>query len=283
MTKYYNNLPVRKRFGQNFLINKFVIDEIINKSNITSNDFVLEIGPGHGYLTEKIQKLVKNVFAVEIDRDLYKNLKDKFKECSNIDFVNEDFLKLELSQIDFKNIPFENRKVVANIPYYITTPIIMKLANEKIIKREGLSKSNKYFSEIIIMLQKEVADRILAKKGTKEYGSLSLICQYAFDIEKLISVDKTCFYPIPKVDSTVIKMKTKLKDDFNIVNHEIMWKIINGVFTSRRKSLRNSLKIAGLSDKDIEKVSLYYDLSIRGEELEFRDFVKISNLIGDIS
>lgn len=279
MTKYHNNLPVRKRFGQNFLTDKSVLDEIVNKSNITDQDFILEIGPGHGYLTEKIQKNAKQVLAVEIDRDLYKNLKEKFSTANNLEILNEDFLKTDLSLIDFKNIPFENRKVIANIPYYITTPIIMKLANEKLIKREGISNSIKYFSEIIIMIQKEVGERIIAQAGTKDYGSLSLICQYAFDVEKLIFVDRKSFHPSPKVDSIVIKLKTKKEDEFDIKNPKIMWEIIHGVFVSRRKNLRNSLKIAGLSSEDIEKISSTYDLNIRGENLSLKDFVNMSNIL----
>lgn len=279
MTKYHNSLPVRKRFGQNFLTDKSVLDDIVNKSNITDQDFILEIGPGHGYLTEKIQKKAKQVLAVEIDRDLYKNLKEKFLTADNLEILNEDFLKTDLSLIDFKNIPFENRKVIANIPYYITTPIIMKLANEKLIKKEGISNSTKYFSEIVIMIQKEVGERIIAKAGTKDYGSLSLICQYAFDVEKLIFVDRKSFYPSPKVDSIVIKLKTKKEDEFDIKNPKIMWEIIHGVFVSRRKNLRNSLKIAGLSNEDILKISSDYDLNIRGENLALKDFVNMANIL----
>jgi len=153
MVKYYQNLPVRKRFGQNFLQDKSVLNIIIEKSNITNKDFVLEIGPGHGYLTEKILERAKKILAIEIDRDLCKKLKDNFSKFENIEIINQDFLKFDLTLINFSDIPFENRKVIANIPYYITTPIIMKLANEKIIKSQGISNSEKYFSEIIIMLQ----------------------------------------------------------------------------------------------------------------------------------
>ncbi|MFN8670540.1 MAG: 16S rRNA (adenine(1518)-N(6)/adenine(1519)-N(6))-dimethyltransferase RsmA [Candidatus Sericytochromatia bacterium] len=278
-TKFFNNVPVRKRFGQNFLTDKIIIDEIIEKSNFTKDDFVLEIGPGHGVLTEKLVERVGFLNAVEIDRDLVKELTDKFKEKNNIKINSGDILEYDLNSIDFSNYDIKNRKAIGNIPYYITTPIIMKIINEESLKIHGVSKTQRFFSELVIMIQKEVGERIVAQEGSKEFGALSVICQYACEVEKLVDVGKRAFYPSPKVDSVVIKLKMKEKDEYDIKEPKIFWRIIKGVFTSRRKTLKNSLKIASFSDELIEKISNDFDLSIRGETMNLNQFSYLSNLI----
>ncbi|RYY00129.1 ribosomal RNA small subunit methyltransferase A [bacterium] len=282
-TKRYKNQVVRKRFGQNFLTDNRILDQIIENSVISEKDFVLEIGPGHGALTERLLEKVNKVTAVEIDRDLVEELKDKFKDNDKIDIVSEDILKFDLETIDFTNYPIENRKAIGNIPYYITTPIIMKFIGEKSLRANGISKTNQIFSELIIMMQKEVGERIVAKPGTKEYGALSVICQYACHVKTIVEVNRKAFYPAPKVDSIVISLKMKNEDEHNIEDAHTFWKIIHGVFTSRRKTLRNSLKIAGFQEEQIEKVSKEFDLTVRGETLDLAGFAKLSNIVSSNS
>lgn len=278
-TKYFNNVPVRKRFGQNFLTNERIIDEIVEKAGFTKDDFVLEIGPGHGVLTEKIVEKAGKLLAVEIDRDLVSELEVKFKEKPNFEIVSGDFLKYDLNALDFGTYKFENRKVIGNIPYYITTPIIMKIINEESMRINGVTKTPKIFSELVIMIQKEVGERIVAPAGSKEYGALSVICQYACEVEKLVDVGRKCFYPAPKVDSVVIKLKMKQNDEYSINNPKIFWRIIKGIFTSRRKTLKNSLKITGFSEAVIAKTEKELDLGIRGEIMNMTQFSNLSNII----
>lgn len=279
MTKYYKNAPVRKRFGQNFLTNKNILDELIFKLNLSQDDFVLEIGPGHGAMTEMMVDKVKHLTAVEIDRDLVGELTEKFKERNNFELVSQDILDFDLSSLDLKDYPLENRRAIGNIPYYITTPIIMKFINENSIKTKGISKTDQVFSELTIMVQKEVGDRLVAKAGTKEYGALSVIGQYACEIEKLVYVGRENFYPRPKVDSLVIRLKMRTEDIYQIQKPNTFWRLVHGVFTSRRKTLRNSLKIAGFSSEVIENTGKDFNLDIRGEIMNISEFTRLSNII----
>lgn len=280
-TKFFGNVPVRKRFGQNFLTDKNILGNIVEKAGVTSNDFILEVGPGHGALTEILLNKSKEVHAVEIDRDLSGVLKEKFQNHKNFKLTTGDVLDFNLSELELNDYELNNRKVIGNIPYYITTPIIMKFINEKELKVKGIKNTSHLFSEIIILIQKEVADRMVAKPGTKDYGALSVICQYACEVEHLLFIGRKHFYPVPQVDSQVVKLKIKNDDEYDIKNPEIFWKIIHGVFISRRKNLRNSLKIAGFSNEQIEKISNKVDLSLRGETFNLNDFSNLSNLLSD--
>jgi 16S rRNA (adenine1518-N6/adenine1519-N6)-dimethyltransferase len=277
--KSFNKLTVRKRFGQNFLINKDILEQIVSKSAFSPEDFVLEIGPGHGALTEKLLPLVKQLTAVEIDRDLVAALENKYKNENKLHIISQDILEFDLESLPLQQFPFENRKAIGNIPYYITTPIIMKFFGEKSLKKHGISKTGQLFSELIIMIQKEVGERLIAKAGTKEYGALSVIGQYACNISPLLIVDSKSFYPAPKVDSMVISLKLKTEDEYRVNNPEILWTLVHGVFTSRRKTLRNSLKIAKFSNEQIEKLGEAVDLNIRGETMDLAEFARISNLL----
>ena len=275
----YKNQVVRKRFGQNFLTDPTILDQIIEKSEITEKDFILEIGPGHGALTEKLFEKAHEITAVEIDRDLVAELEEKFKDNDRIKIVSNDILKFSFDELDLTNYPLENRRAIGNIPYYITTPIIMKFIDEKSIKTHGISQTKQVFSELIIMMQKEVGQRIVAKPGTKEYGALSVICQYACHVKTLVNVDRKSFYPVPKVDSIVISLKMKTEDEYNIKEPKILWQIVHGVFTSRIKTLRNSLKIAGFNEELVTKVSTEFDLTTRGETLNLESFANLANII----
>ncbi len=277
--KSFKNLPVRKRFGQNFLVNNDILKQIADKANLEPDDFVLEIGPGHGALTEKLIEKSKQVVAVEIDRDLVNALTQKFKNEPKLNIVSQDILELDFNQLPLEKYNFENRKAIGNIPYYITTPIIMKMIDEENLKQYGISKTTQIFSELIIMLQKEVGERLLAKPGTKEYGALTVISQYACNITPLLIVDRKSFFPAPKVDSMVVSLKMKTEDEYKIHSPEIFWRIIHGVFTSRRKTLRNSLKIAKFTPQQIDKIAGTFDLGIRGETMDISSFAELSNTI----
>lgn len=159
----------------------------------------------------------------------------------------------------------------------------MKFIGEDSLRVNGISKTNQLFSELIIMMQKEVGERIVAKPGSKEYGALSVICQYACEVKTLVNVNKRAFYPVPKVDSIVISLKMKTEDEFNIHKPSIFWRIVHGVFTSRRKTLRNSLKIAGFNDEIIEQTAEKFDLTIRGETLGLSGFSEVSNIISSFT
>ncbi len=277
--KRFNNLVVRKRFGQNFLINKEILEQIIEKSDLAPDQFILEIGAGHGALTEKLLEKVDHVTSVEIDRDLVGSLTEKFKGNEKLDIVSGDILDLDFNSLNLEKYSLEKRKVIGNIPYYITTPIIMKVIGEINLKKHGISHTNQQFSELIIMLQKEVGERVVAKPGTKAYGALSVICQYACHVKSLLIVDRSSFYPAPSVDSMVISLKLKTEDEHQINSPPTFWKIVHGVFTSRRKTLKNSLKISGFSDDLINIIEKDFNLGIRGETMSLADFAKLSNAL----
>lgn len=272
---YYKNLPVRKRFGQNFLVNDEILEKIAELSDLSDDNFILEIGAGHGYLTDKIVNKVKKLVAIEIDRDLVNVLNEKFSELSNIEIISDNFLKFDLNTLKFDDIPLEKRKVIGNIPYNITSDIILKLLKENVFEKEA--KRN--FSEIIIMVQKEVAEKIMAKAGSKNYGSISVISQYASNIKELLEVSGKHFYPSPKVDSTVISFKLKDENELKANDNKTFLRLVHSIFISRRKNLKNSLKIGSFTDEQISNVEKVFDLNIRGEQLSIDEIVQLSNLL----
>ena len=256
------NFDYKKSLGQNFLIDKNIINKISESINPNKEDLIIEIGPGSGALTRELIKKNCDVICIEIDQ----RLKEKLMEikANNLKIVFADFLKLNLDEIiDYKK--YKNIYFVGNLPYYITTAIINKIVNE----------SNPY--QIIIMIQKEVADRFNAKVGTKQYGSLSVFLQYNFDIEKVCNVSKNSFEPIPKVDSTVLKLinnkKVEVKDE------EKFYKLIKDSFKQKRKNLRNNLKNYDL--EKIEKILIKNNKNLmsRAEELKVEEFAEISNIL----
>ena len=246
----------KKSLGQNFLKDKNIINKIANSINPTKDDLIIEIGPGAGALTKELVKKESDVICFEIDT----RLKEILEQIDNnkLTIVFKDFLSI--NQNKYKNLYF-----VGNLPYYITTAIINKIVKE----------SNPY--EITIMVQKEVADRFSAKPGTKDYGSISVFLQYNFDIERVCNVSKTCFEPVPKVDSSVIKFKRNKKITSN--NEEQFYKLIKDSFTQKRKNLRNNLK--GYDLNKIETILQKHnkDLTSRAEQLSIEEFIDISNNI----
>ncbi|MBU3196930.1 16S rRNA (adenine(1518)-N(6)/adenine(1519)-N(6))-dimethyltransferase RsmA [Clostridium algidicarnis] len=260
-----------KTLGQNFLVDDKVIEDLVNGAEITSQDFVIEIGPGVGTVTREILKKAKRVTAIEIDRDLIPILVEELREFDNFQLVHKDALK-----IDYNEIIGEETKVklVANLPYYLTTPIIARLLNGKYD-----------FQSLTVMIQKEVADRIHAKPSTKEYGSLSLLVQYYCDTSVIRTVSPTCFLPRPKVDSIIIRLDRLSKPRVEVTNEELFFKIIRSSFNMRRKTLPNGLKVLGFSKELIEEAfkSSNIDVMRRGETLSIEEFAMLANNIDELS
>lgn len=263
----------QKRYGQNFLIDGHVLDRIIEASEITKEDCVLEIGPGIGTMTQYLAESAKEVIAVEIDKALIPILKDTLSEYDNITILNEDILKVDIGALVKDKNQGNPIKVVANLPYYITTPIIM-----------GLFESKVPLKSITIMVQKEVADRMQVGPGTKDYGALSLAVQYYAKPEIVAAVTPDCFIPRPNVGSAVICLTRYEKPPVDVKDEAYMFSIIRASFNQRRKTLANGLSNAGnlnLTREDVVKVLEKIGLSatIRGEALTLSQFADLSNLL----
>lgn len=258
------NFKFKKSFGQNFIQDHNIIENIVKKTNIKPNSLVIEVGPGSGSLTRELAKVAKNVIAYEIDTRLEETLDENLKDYHNIEIIYDDFLNRDISS-DINNYEYDNIYFVANIPYYITTPIIQKLILSKI-----------KFKAITVMIQKEVADRFSAKPKTKDYGSITVFLNYYYDIEKLMFVSKNAFVPKPNVDSMVIALREK-SNRSNVINEELFFKLIRDSFKFKRKNIRNNLKSYDL--KIIEEIlkKHNFDLTSRAEELPLEVFVDLAN------
>lgn len=255
----------KKKFGQNFLNDENILNKIVKESEIPEDTLVIEIGPGAGALTNKLKDVASNVLAYEIDLDLKNILIDKFRD-TNVDIIWEDFLNRNIKE-DIKNYKNKHIFVVANIPYYITTPIV-----EKIID------SGVDVEKIVIMVQKEVGDRFCAKPGSKEYGSISVFLNYFFNIKELFIVSKNCFTPRPNVDSVIISLEKK-KENREVKDEKKLFRLIKDSFRFKRKNLRNNLKEYDLSK--VEEILKKHDkdLTSRAETLDLEIFIDISNSI----
>ncbi len=265
----------QKRFGQNFLIDTNIIEKIIEGAGITKEDTILEIGPGIGSLTQLMAEASKKVIAVEIDKKLIPVLEDTLSDYDNIRLINEDILKLDLHQL-VKEEGITSLKVVANLPYYITTPIIMNLLEQDLP-----------VESITVMIQKEVAERMDAEPGIKSYGSLSIAVQYYSDTEMVAMVPPGCFIPKPKVGSAVIKLTKKQNPTIKTKDEKLMFRLIRGAFAQRRKTFINSLTNSQSMDytKDeilmtLEKMNL--DPRIRGEKLSIEDFANMTDILVEL-
>ena len=221
----------QKKFGQNFLIDSNVLESIIRGAEITKDDFVLEIGPGIGTMTQYLCEAARQVVAVEIDKMLIPILEDTLSEYDNVEVINQDVLKVDIKSLAEEKNNGKPIKVVANLPYYITTPIIM-----------GLFESGVPIDSITIMVQKEVADRMQTGPGSKDYGALSLAVQFYATAKVILNVSATCFMPRPSVDSAVIKLTRHKEPTVNVADEKLMFKIIRASFNQRRKTLVNGLK-----------------------------------------
>ena len=263
----------QKRFGQNFLIDTHVLDRIIQASEITKDDFVLEIGPGIGTMTQYLADSAREVTAVEIDDALIPILKDTLKEWDNVNVIHGDILKTDIRKIADEKNQGRPIKVVANLPYYITTPIIM-----------GLFESHVPVDSITVMVQKEVADRMQTGPGSKDYGALSLAVQYYAKPEIVANVPPNCFMPRPKVGSAVIRLTCHQEKPVQVQDEKLMFNIIRASFNQRRKTLANGLKNAATLDFTKEEVEAAIDAlgkgaSVRGETLTLEEFARLSDLL----
>ncbi|MCT4613152.1 MAG: 16S rRNA (adenine(1518)-N(6)/adenine(1519)-N(6))-dimethyltransferase RsmA [Clostridia bacterium] len=264
----------RKKFGQNFLIDPHVLGKIVDSADITEDDLVIEIGPGIGALTQFIAERAGKVVCIEIDRDLIPILKeDTLSEFDNIDIINEDVLKVDLDEVMKEYGKGKKVKVMGNLPYYITTPIVM-----------GLLEKGYDVESITVMVQKEVADRMKSGPGTKDYGALSVAVQYYTEPYLVANVPPNCFMPRPNVDSAVINLKVNKNKNIKVLDEKTFFKTVKAGFTQRRKTLMNSIKNSGLFAMTKEEileviVESGFDERIRGEKLNLEDFGRLSDSI----
>lgn len=273
MDKY--KIKANKSLGQNFLISDEVIENIIDKSEIKSDDLIIEIGPGLGTLTSCLLEKAKKVICIELDDKMIEILQDRFKLYNNFELIHNDVLKVDLQELikkEKENNNIKNVKVVANLPYYITTPIIMKLLEEKLDLKS-----------ITVMVQKEVGDRLIATPGDKETGAITYTVYYYASAKKIIEVSKNSFIPEPEVTSEVIQLNIRIDEPVNVENKEEMFKIIKGAFMQRRKTLLNALTNAKIFASKEAGAKILKELgiaeNIRPEKLTLQNYADITNKI----
>ena len=261
-----SNFIYKKKYGQNFLKDSNILDNIVKESNVQKDTLVIEVGVGSGALTKVISKNAGQIIGYEIDSSLKPILEKDVMKISNVQIVFDDFLKRnikdDLSLYDYKNI-----MVVANLPYYITTPIVMKFINEQIP-----------INKMVIMVQNEVADRFNATVGSKSYNSLSVYLKYYFDIKKAFTVSRNCFYPKPNVDSAVIVFNKKT-NSYNVLDEDLFFKLVRDSFKQKRKTLKNNLKNYDIDVINESLKSFGKDISYRAENITIDEFISVANLL----
>lgn len=260
-------LRANKKLGQNFLINEDIIEQIIEKADVNKEDVIIEIGPGLGSLTAKLLENAQKVIAIELDSNMSKILKERFSLYDNFELIENDVLKVNLMEIVQK---YDSVKVVANLPYYITTPIIMKLLEDKL-----------KLKSITVMVQKEVGERFCANPNSKEYGAITISINYYTTPEIIIDVPKENFEPMPEVDSCVIKLDIREVPPVSVKNEKEFFNLIKAGFSQRRKTINNSLASMGRSKEEVKTVleKLKIDSKLRAENLSIEQFADISNNI----
>ena len=268
-------ITFHKEFGQNFLTNRIIPEDIADNCADTSERMVLEIGPGIGCLTQELAMRFKKVVAVEIDRGLIPVLNKTLAEYDNITIINEDVMKVDLAALVAEHSEGLPVSVCANLPYYITTPILMYLL-----------ESGVKFSTITVMVQNEVAARLAAKPGSSDYGAITAVLGYYGTVRKLFKVSAGCFIPAPKVDSAVVRIDLFDKCPYTIKDEKLFWNCIRAAFEMRRKTLENALvaKLGGFTKEQvaIAIANCGFDAKIRGERLSTEDFVNLANALYDI-
>lgn len=258
-----------KSLGQNFLVDENILGKIVDAAELTDEDIVFEIGTGIGTLTYELATRAKKVIAVEIDRSLIPILEETLSEFDNIHIVNQDILKTDIKELVEQNAVGKSVKVVANLPYYITTAIIMKFLESEVA-----------LDSFVLMIQKEVAQRITAKPSSKDYGSLTVAIQYYASAEMIAKVPKSAFIPEPNVDSTVIRLKMKEKKAVEVFDESLFFKVVRGSFSKRRKTILNALSTYEDFDKERVLVALEksnIDPKRRGETLTIDEFAVLTN------
>ena len=265
LNKY--GLRANKKLGQNFLINESIIYDIVKKANVTKEDVVIEIGPGLGSLTKEFINNAKKVIAIELDPNMIDILKSRFGIFDNFEVIYGDVLKIDLEEL-IKG--YDSVKVVANLPYYITTPIIMKLLEDKL-----------KIKSITVMVQKEVGERICATHKDKEYGAITVSVQYYSEPQIIIDVPKENFLPAPEVDSCVIRLDMREKPLVSLKDEKLFFRLVKGAFTQRRKTINNSLTCSGKSKEEIIAAlnKLGIDSKLRAENLSIQQYADIANTL----
>jgi len=263
-----NNFNFKKKYGQNFLKDKNIVEKIIKSASLNEDVLVIEIGAGFGALTKELVKSCGKVLTYEIDDSVKEILEKELSNFNNVEIIYKDFLKVDLVK-DLAKYNFKDIYVVANLPYYITTPIINKIID-----------SNVDIKKMLIMVQKEVADRFCAKVGSKNYNSLTVFLNYYYNIKKLFDVNKGSFIPSPKVDSSVVLFEKK-EQKLKVLNEDIFFKLIKDSFVFKRKTLKNNLK--GYNLDKIEDILKKYDmdLNVRAENVSLEIFLEIANMLSE--
>ncbi len=270
-----HGIRLKKRLGQNFLIDEEILNRIVEVAALSKDDIVIEIGSGMGTLTKKLAEKAQKVLAIELDENLVKLLNETLKSYSNIEIIQADILKINLKELIKSKVqgPKSKVKVVANLPYYITTPIIIHFL-----------KVRKILSNIVVMVQKEVGRRMVAKPRTKDYGALSLLVQYYTKPQIAVKVPRSAFLPEPEVDSCVVNLKVREKPAVEVKDEELFFKVVKAAFEQRRKALKNALsqtKDLKLSKKKVLEILEEVDIRPlrRGETLSLEEFARLSNLL----
>ena len=272
MKKY--KIKANKGLGQNFLVDDEALEDIVAGGNITKQDLVIEIGPGLGSLTALLLEKAKKVICVELDKRMIKILQDRFIAYNNLEIINQDILKVDLNTLikeeKEKDLEIKNVKIVANLPYYITTPIIMKLI-----------ENNLDIENITVMIQKEVADRLIALPGTKDAGAITYTIYYYCETEKIREVENTCFIPAPEVTSEVINLKLRKEPGVQVKDKKVMFHIIKSAFMQRRKTLLNALTNVKVFKNKEEGIEILKNFNlredVRAENLGLEDFAKLAD------
>ncbi len=262
MEKY--DVRFKKKFGQNFLKEVNTVKKIVNVADIDNNSLVIEVGPGGAIMTKELASIAKNVIAYEIDKDLEDELYARLRECNNVEVLFKDFLDSNIEE-DIKKYDYKDLYFVSNVPYYITSPIIMKLIDSKL-----------NFKKIVMMVQKEVGDRFSTSYGNKNYGSITVLLNYFYDIKKEFYVSRKQFIPEPKVDSVVISF-TEKKEKLKLEDFDFFQKIVRDSFQFKRKTIKNNLKKYNLDIVEEVLKKYNYELNVRSEMLPLEVFVDIAN------
>lgn len=264
MEKY--DVKFKKKFGQNFLKDNTIVKRIVGVSGVGPEDLVIEVGPGGAIMTRELASVANHVIAYEIDKDLAPELESKLEGYSNVDIIFQDFLEADL-MIDVSPYSYKNLYFVSNVPYYITTPIILKLI-----------KSGLKFENIVMMVQKEVGDRFSTAPGSREYGSITVLLNYFYEIKKEFSVSRKQFIPEPNVDSVIVSFHER-KNKLEVANFDFFETIVRDSFQFKRKNIKNNLKKYDLKVVEAVLKKYGYDLSVRAETLDVSIFVEISNAL----
>jgi 16S rRNA (adenine1518-N6/adenine1519-N6)-dimethyltransferase len=269
------HIRAKKRWSQNFFQDAELLHLTLAPLELSDQDHVLEIGPGPGVLTEILLDQVAHVTAVEIDPYLYRLLSEKYADHPRLTLIHQDVMRFDFENL-FPGVPLEHRKLIANIPYHLTSPIVMKALNEKVFK-QGITADTPFFSDICLMVQKEVAERLAAAPGIKAFGALTVSAQYAAEVDILAQLPRHLFKPAPKVDSALVRFQPRTEPPITPVRLDFFWRLVRQIYQMRRKTLRNALRAMGFDNTFLEAQD--YNFGIRGETLNLTALSELSDLL----